>query len=109
MAVGSHDLSQAEKEITVCKAEQIYKMTTQNGPGWRKLSFWVKIVVILWIYSVLQAVISFSAWDKSCDSGTKEYKYKTRRHEDQLTPVLFVPLVYLLNFCYFQMKIFCTL
>ena len=62
LAVGSHDLSQAEKEITVCKAEQIYKMTTQNGPGWRKLSFWVKIVVILWICSTLQTVISVSAW-----------------------------------------------
>ena len=32
---------------------------------------WVKIVVILWIYSALQAVISFSAWDKSRDSGAK--------------------------------------
>ena len=27
LAVGSRDLSQAEKEITACKAEQIYKMT----------------------------------------------------------------------------------
>ena len=33
LAVGSSDLSQAEKEITLCKAEQINKMKTQNGPG----------------------------------------------------------------------------
>ena len=33
-AVGSCDLSQAEKEITACKAEEIHKLTTiftQNG------------------------------------------------------------------------------
>ena len=33
LAVGSRDLSQAEKEMTICKAEQIHKMTiiiTQN-------------------------------------------------------------------------------
>ena len=33
LAVGSHDLSQAEKEITVCKADRIHKKTsifTQN-------------------------------------------------------------------------------
>ena len=28
LAVGSRDLSQAEKEITLCKAEQIHKMAT---------------------------------------------------------------------------------
>ena len=28
LAVGSRDLSQAEKEITACKVEQIHKMTT---------------------------------------------------------------------------------
>ena len=28
LSVGSRDLSQAEKEITACKDEQIYKMTT---------------------------------------------------------------------------------
>ena len=33
-----------------------------------KLLFWVKIGVILWIYSAFQAVISFSAWEKSRDS-----------------------------------------
>ena len=62
LAAGSCYLSQSEKKITVCKVEQVYKMTTQNGPGWRKLSFWVKIVVILWICSALQTVISVSAW-----------------------------------------------
>ena len=71
MWVESHDFSQAEKERTACKAEQIYKMTTiftQNGP---RLSFWVKIVVILGICSALQAVLSFSAWEKSRDSTPK--------------------------------------
>ena len=28
LAVGSHNLSQAEKEVTACKAEQIHNMTT---------------------------------------------------------------------------------
>ena len=47
LGVESRDFSQAEKEITACKAEQIHKMTsifTQNdiqGP------FQVKIIVIL--------------------------------------------------------------
>ena len=48
VAVGSRDLSQAEKKVTVVKPEQIYKMTiifTQNGQQW---SFSVKIVTILW-------------------------------------------------------------
>ena len=62
------DFSHAEKGRSACKADQIHKMTTifpQNGP---KFLFWVKIVVILWIWSVLQAVIYFSAWEKSHDS-----------------------------------------
>ena len=65
--VGPLDLSQAEKEKTACKAEQIHKITTiftKNGP---RLPFWMKIVVILWICSTLQAFFSFSAWDKSRD------------------------------------------
>ena len=61
LAVGLRDLHQAEKEST------FFKMTAKNGPGWRQLSFWVKIVVILWIFSDLQSVISISAWDKSRD------------------------------------------
>jgi hypothetical protein len=39
LQVESHDFPQAEKERTVCKAEEIHKMTTiftQNGP---RLSF----------------------------------------------------------------------
>ena len=65
LGVESRDFCQAEKERTACKAEQIQKMiivSTHNGP---RLSFWV---VILWICSALQAVLSFSAWEKSRDS-----------------------------------------
>ena len=68
LGVESCDFSQAEKEITACKAEQIHKMTlifTQNDI---QAPFWVKIDVILWICSALQAVISLSAWEKSRDS-----------------------------------------
>ena len=36
---------------------------TQSGP---RLWFWVKILVIFWICSALKAVLSFSAWEKSC-------------------------------------------
>ena len=44
LAVGSRDLSQAGKEITVCKAEQVHKMTTQSkNSKWS----WMKKVVIL--------------------------------------------------------------
>ena len=74
LGVESRDFSQAEKERTACKAGQIHKMAaifTQNdnlGP------FWVKIDVILWIYSALQAVFSFSAWEKSRDSTPKSQK-----------------------------------
>ena len=74
LGVESRDFSQGEKERTASKAKQIYKMTiifTQNvnlGP------FWVKIDVILWIYSALQAVFSFSAWEKSRDSTPKSQK-----------------------------------
>ena len=43
-----------------------------NSQKWQlsslKLLFWVKIGVILWICSALQAVLSFSAWEKSRDS-----------------------------------------
>ena len=46
-------------------------MRTQIGP-W--LTFWVKIVVILWICSALQAVLSFSAWEKSRDSTPNSQK-----------------------------------
>ena len=65
---------QPEKERTAFKAEQIHKMTTiitQNGP---RLSFWVKMVVILWICSALQAALSFSAWEKPHDSSGNSQK-----------------------------------
>ena len=61
LRVESRDFSQAEKERIARKAVQIHKMMTiftQNVLG---LSFWVKIVVILWICTALQAVLSFSA------------------------------------------------
>ena len=47
LGVYSRDFSQGEKERTACKAEQIHKMTTiftQNGP---RLTFSIKLVVIL--------------------------------------------------------------
>ena len=69
LTIGWSDLSQAEKKITAVKDEQIHKMTIiflQNG---QKLSFWVNVVVILWICSSLTTVIFFSAWDKSRDSS----------------------------------------
>ena len=56
LGVELRDFSQAEKERTACKPEQIHKMTTiftQND----NLNC-----------SGLQAVISFSAWEKSRDS-----------------------------------------
>ena len=62
-----------KKERTAFKADQIRKMTTiftQNGPS---LSLWVKMVVILWICSALQAVLSFSAWERSRDSTRNGY------------------------------------
>ena len=44
-----------------------------NSQKWQlfslKLLFWVKIGVILWICSALQAVLSFSAWEKLRDSA----------------------------------------
>jgi hypothetical protein len=68
LAEKSHlDLSQSEKKITVAKVDQIQKMTTgftQNDNFW---PFWVKIIVILWIWSALTTVIFFSTWDKSRD------------------------------------------
>ena len=69
LRVESRDFSYAEKERTACKDEQIHTMTTnftQNGP---RLSFWVKIVVILWICTALQAVLFFSAREKSHNSA----------------------------------------
>ena len=36
---------------------------------WSKLSFWVKIVVILSVAQLVATFIFFSAWDKSCVKG----------------------------------------
>ena len=41
-----------------------------------RLSFWMKIVVILWIFSALQVVLSFSAWEKSLESTPNRQKWK---------------------------------
>ena len=50
--VESHDLSQAENEITACKADQIYKMTPLFTQNYIQGPFWLEIGVILWICSV---------------------------------------------------------
>ena len=57
LAVGSVDLSQAEKDIAVCKADRIHKKTSifaqnDNFPGF----------LIFKICSTLQTVISSFAW-----------------------------------------------
>ena len=86
LRVESRDFFQPEKEKTACKAEQIHKMTTifiQNG---NLGPFWVKIVVILWIRSALQAVLSFSAWEKSSDSTPNSPKL-----EDMYSTYMFWP------------------
>ena len=59
-----------------CHKLNLFTKITQNGHGWTKLSFWVKIVAILWICSALQRVISFSAWDKSRDPTANWRKLK---------------------------------
>ena len=74
LRVESRDFSQDEKERTACKAEQIHKMTTIFNQKDNLGPFWVKIVVILWICSALQAVLSFSAWEKSRDSTRNSQK-----------------------------------
>ena len=51
MQYWSHDFSHAKKETTACKAEQILKMTTIFTQNCLRLSFWLIIVVILWICS----------------------------------------------------------
>ena len=73
--VGSRDLSQAEKEITAWKAEKKSQNDNNNFTQNDNLGpFWVKIIVILWICSALQAIISFSAWDKSRDPTVNSQK-----------------------------------
>ena len=56
---------------------QLFSLKNDNlGP------FWVKIVVILWICSPLQAVSFSSAWEKSRDSTPNSQK--TRGHVEHL-------------------------
>ena len=71
LALESRDLSHAKKERTACKPEQIHKMTifTQN-----LRPFWSKIIVILWICSAWQTIISFPAGDKSFDPTINRQK-----------------------------------
>ena len=74
LGVESRDFCHAEKEGTACKDEQSHKIKTiftQNGP---RLYFWVKIVLILWIFTALQAVLSFSAGEKSRDPTPNSQK-----------------------------------
>ena len=61
LAVGSRDISQAEKEITACKVEQIHKLTTIFTQKDNLGPFWMKVVDILWICLAYQATISLSA------------------------------------------------
>ena len=65
LGVESRDFSQAEIERTACKAEQIHKMSTIFTQNENLGPFWVKIIVILWIFSALQAVLSFSSFSTS--------------------------------------------
>ena len=74
LTVGSSYLSQAEKETNNGKAEQIHKMTTIFTQNDNLGPFWVIIVVILWICSALQTVLSFSAWQKLNDSARNNQK-----------------------------------
>ena len=53
------DLSQAEKKINVVTSWHLFHSK------WSKLSFWVKIVVILSVAQLITTVIFFSAWDTS--------------------------------------------
>ena len=74
MWVESPDFNQAEKERTAFKAEQIHKMTTIFTQKDNLGPFWVKKVVVLWIFKALLAVLSFSAWEKSCVSTRNGHK-----------------------------------
>ena len=74
MGVESRDFSQAERKRTTCKAGQIHKMATSFTQNEHLGPFWVKLVVILWICLALQAVLSFSAWEKSRDSTPNSQK-----------------------------------
>ena len=72
----NHNLCRAEKKITVVKDEHIHKMTIIFTPNCQALSFWVKMVVIFWIFSTLKIVIFFSAFDKLLNSSANSSKFK---------------------------------
>ena len=52
------------KKELLAKLSKVINDNSKDNLG----AFWVKIVVILWICSSLQGVLSFSAWEKSRDS-----------------------------------------
>jgi hypothetical protein len=57
LTVGSRNSSQAEKKkLLLLQAEQIH-IIHSNGSGWKKLSFWVKIIVIFWVAQLVTTVI----------------------------------------------------
>ena len=77
LGVESRDFSQAEKDQTACKAEQIHKTTTiftQNDN--LNSTILSEKIAILWICSALQEVLSFSAWEKSRASSPNSQKVK---------------------------------
>ena len=64
LAVGSHNLSQAEKKIIVVASWATHKMTlifTQNN------NFSPK-TILCELTQLVTTVISLSAWDKSCEA-----------------------------------------
>ena len=91
LRVESHDFSQAEKDSSANKDEQTHKRTTIFTQSSPRLSFWVKMIVILWIFSALQANCFFSAWGKSCDSTSNSQKIEDMC--DNYAPQWWVELV----------------
>ena len=65
-----------------------------NSQKWQlfslKLLFWVKIGVILWICLTLQVVVSFSAWEKSCDSTHRIFILEHKMRSLRRGHVLFI-------------------
>ena len=61
-------LRKKELLANLCKFNKMTTIFTQND---NLRPFWVKIIVILWICSAWQTIISFSAWDKSFDPTAK--------------------------------------
>ena len=69
-------LTQSERELNSCKADKIHNLTTIFTQNDNLGPFWVKIVVILWICTALQAMLSFSASEKLRDSTPNSQKLK---------------------------------